>query len=55
MVRAEDKYKIRRCGGEVLITLVSVLAIMPLAIIYAIIYIYITSDLKSSVLLVNLS
>jgi hypothetical protein len=39
-VRAGDGYKVRCCGGEVLITLVSVLAITPLAIIYAVIYIY---------------
>ena len=40
MVRAGDRYKVRRCKEEVLITLVSVLDITPLAIIYAAIYIY---------------
>ena len=40
MVRAGDKYKVGRCGGEVLITLVLVLAITPLAIIYVVIYTY---------------
>jgi len=39
-VRAGDGYKVRRCGGEVLITLVSVLAVTPLAIIRAVIYTY---------------
>ena len=39
-VRARDRCKIRRYKGEVLITLVSVLDIMPLAIIYVVIYIY---------------
>ena len=34
MVRVGDGYKVRPYGGEVLITLVSVLAITPLAIIY---------------------
>ena len=36
----EDRYKVRRYRGEVSIALVSVLAITPLAIIYAVIYIY---------------
>jgi len=40
MVRAGDGYKVRRYGGEVLITLVSVLAITPLAIIRTVAYIY---------------
>jgi len=40
MVRAGDGYKVRRYRGEVLITLVSVLVITPLAIIYAVVYIY---------------
>jgi hypothetical protein len=53
-VRAEDRYKVRRYRGEVLITLVSVLAITPLAIIYAVIYIYIASNLKLGILLANL-
>jgi hypothetical protein len=39
-VRVGDRYKVRRYGGEVLITLVLALAIKPLAIIYAVIYIY---------------
>ena len=40
IVRAGDGYKVRRCGGEVLIALVSVLAITLLAIIRAVIYTY---------------
>ena len=40
MVRAGDRCEVKRCEGEVLITLVSVLNIMPLAIIYAVIYMY---------------
>ena len=36
IVRAEDGYKVRRYKKEVLITLISVLNIMPLAIIYAV-------------------
>jgi len=40
MVRVGDGYKVRRYGGEVLIALVSVLAVMPLAIIYAVAYAY---------------
>ena len=40
MVRAGDRYKVRRCKGEVLIALVSVLDIIPLAIIYAVAYTY---------------
>jgi len=39
-VRAGDGYKVGYCGGEVLIALVSVLAITPLAIIRAVIYTY---------------
>ena len=39
-VRAGDGYKVRRYGGEVLIALDSVSAITPLAIIYAVAYIY---------------
>jgi hypothetical protein len=31
-VRVGDGYEVRRCGGEVLIALVSVLAVAPLAI-----------------------
>jgi len=40
MVRAGDGYKVRRCEGEVLIALVSVLDVMPLAIIYIVACIY---------------
>ena len=40
IVRAGDKCKVRYYKGEVSITLVLVLDIMPLAIIYAVIYIY---------------
>ena len=40
MVRVGDGYKVRRYGGEVLITLVLVLDIIPLAIIRAVAYIY---------------
>jgi hypothetical protein len=40
MVRVGDRCKVRRCGGEVLIALVSVLAITSLAIIYMVAYIY---------------
>ena len=39
-VRAGDKYKVKHYKGEVLITLISVLNIMPLAIIYIVIYVY---------------
>ena len=39
-VYAGDRYKVGCYRGEVLITLVSVLAITPLAVIYAVIYIY---------------
>jgi hypothetical protein len=40
IVCAGDRYKVRRYKGEVLIALVSVLDIMPLAVIHAVIYIY---------------
>ena len=40
MVRVRDKYKVKYYKGEVLITLVSVLNIMPLAVIYVVIYVY---------------
>ena len=40
MVRAGDRYKVRRYGGEVLITLVLVLNITPLAVIYMVAYVY---------------
>jgi hypothetical protein len=40
MVRVGDGYKVRRCEGEVLIALVSVLDITLLAIIRAVAYIY---------------
>jgi len=49
-----DRCKVGRCGGEVLIALVLVLAITLLAIIYAVIYIYIANNLKSGVLLADL-
>ena len=39
-VRAGDGYKVRYYKGEVLITLVLVLDIMPLAIIYIVTYTY---------------
>ena len=39
-VRVGDRYKVKYYKGEVLIALVLVLDIMPLAIIYAVIYIY---------------
>jgi len=40
IVRAGDRYKVRHYRGEVLIALVSVLAIIPLAVIRAVVYIY---------------
>ena len=39
-VRVGDGCEVGCCGGEVLITLVLVLDVMPLAVIYAVIYIY---------------
>ena len=39
-VRTGDKYKVKYYKGEVLIALVLVLDIMPLAIIYIVIYVY---------------
>jgi len=39
-VRAGDRYKVRRYRGEVLIALVSVLAVTSLAIIYTVVYMY---------------
>ena len=39
-VRAGDGYKVRYYKGEVLIALVSVLDIMPLAVIYIVMYAY---------------
>jgi hypothetical protein len=39
-VRAGDRCKVKRYKGEVLIALVSVLDITPLAVIYAVMYIY---------------
>ena len=39
-VRAGDGCKVGRYRGEVLIALVLVLAVMPLAVIYMVIYIY---------------
>jgi len=55
MVRVGNKYKVGRYGGEVLITLISVLVVTSLAVIYVVIYIYIASNLKLSVLLVDLN
>ena len=49
-----DGYKVRYCNKKVLITLVLVLDIMPLAIIYVVIYIYIANGLKLGILLANL-
>ena len=40
MVRVGDRYKVKYYKGEVLITLVLILNIMPLAVIYAVIYMY---------------
>ena len=40
MVRVGDKYKVKYYKGEVLIALVSVLNIMPLAVIYIVVYVY---------------
>ena len=40
MVRVGDRYRVRYYKREVSITLVSVLDIMPLAVIYIIAYIY---------------
>ena len=40
MVRAGDRYKVKHYKGEVLIALVLVLNIMPLAIIYIVMYMY---------------
>ena len=39
-VHAGDGCEVRHCKGEILIALVSVLDITPLAIIYAVAYIY---------------
>ena len=39
-VRAGDRCEVGRYKGEVLITLILVLNIMPLAVIYIVIYIY---------------
>jgi len=40
MVYAGNRYKVRHCGGEILIALVLVLAVMPLAVIYMVTYTY---------------
>ena len=40
MVRAGDRYKVKCYKGEVSIALVSVLDVMPLAVIYMVVYIY---------------
>ena len=39
-VHVGDRCEVRYCKGEVLIALVSVLNIMPLAVIYIVIYVY---------------
>ena len=39
-VRVGDGYKVGHCRGEVLITLVSVLAVVPLAVTHMVVYIY---------------
>ena len=39
-VRVGDGYKVRYCEGEVLIALVSVLDVMPLAVIYIVVCVY---------------
>jgi hypothetical protein len=40
IVHAGDGCEVKHCKGEVSITLVSVLDVTPLAVIYAVIYIY---------------
>ena len=40
MVRVGDRCKVKCCEREVLIALVSVLDIMPLVIIYTVVYAY---------------
>ena len=35
-----DRYEVKYCKGEVLIALISVLNLMPLAVIYIVAYIY---------------
>ena len=40
MVHVGDGYKVKCCKGEVLIALVLVLDVMPLAVIYIVIYVY---------------
>ena len=40
IVHIRDRYKVRRYREEVLITLVLVLAVMPLTVIYIVVYIY---------------
>ena len=40
IVCAGDRYKVRCYKGEVLIALILVLDVMPLAVIYAVTYIY---------------
>ena len=39
-VRVGDRYEVKYCEGEVLIALVSVLDIMPLAVIYIVACVY---------------
>ena len=40
MVHVGDRCKVRCCKGEVLITLVLVLNVIPLAVIHAVMYVY---------------
>ena len=49
-----DGCEVKYYKGEILITLVLVLNIIPLAVIYIVIYIYITNGLKLGVLLTDL-
>jgi hypothetical protein len=55
IVRAGDRYKVRHYKGEVSIALVLVLNVTLLAIIHVVVYIYITNNLKLSVLLAGLN
>ena len=40
MVRAGDRCEVKYCEGEILIALVSVLNVMPLAVIYVVTCVY---------------
>ena len=40
MVRVGNRYEVGCCGGEVLIALVSVLAVTPLAVTHVVAYVY---------------